>query len=496
MSDASEDLFSAGPFFLQRLFPDETLYSWCARYHRLSGNRLARDTSLQLFGSAAAGFWHDLPSHLGAFADRTSQKLGSAEDLCRRHTLLRYYIPFRSATLIQESIRAMTGNSVRDLKFRLGIPASRVGAKHPLKACPRCMDEDVTTTGIAYWHLDHQYPSVWICPKHKCRLVQCTSRTKTAQRLQWVLPDMVDEASWRHLGDPHGTVLQFLQRLAQISCDAVRSTGPNVDQNVVRACCLKAAHERGWLQDSGRASLIAIREAFLDQAAGIRSVPGFEFVHGVVAQQDGGFLGGMLRSDRARKHPVKYLVLIAFLFDGWGEFVKVANECGSESDPQSPVESVRRRSLLAQKVRHERLSVSEAARQLDLPFSKAMYWAKKDNLPFERRPRKIDAHLSQKIADGLTRGFNCDDIAHQLGTTIEAVRRYRDSHADVRAVWNAAQSVLQREAFRHDFLAIMSANPNANQTRLRKTPGSHFVWLRNHDLEWLATQLPNLWRTT
>lgn len=495
MPDASEDLFSSGPFFLQRLFPDETLYSWCARYHRLSGNRLARDTSLQLFGSATAGFLHDMPSHVGAFAERTRQKLGTAEHLCRQHTLLSYYIPFRSATLIKESITAMTGNSVRDLKFRLGLPASRVGANHPLKACPRCMVEDVGATGIAYWHMDHQYPSVWICPKHGCTLMQCTSRTKTTKRLQWVLPDTVEQESWCDFGAPQGTGLKFLQKLAQISSDAVRSTGPNVNQNMLRDCCLMAAHKRGWLQDSGRANLTAIRLAFLGHTAGIPSVPGFEFVRGVAAQ-DGGFLGGMLRSDRAHKHPVKYFTLIAFLFDSWGEFAKAANERGSGSDQHSIFEADPRRSLLAQRVRHEGLSVSEAARQLDLPFSKAMYWAKKDDLPFERRPRIIDAHLAQMIADGLTRGLNCEEIAHESGTTIDAVRRYRDTHADVREAWNSARSVLQREEFRHDFLKVMHANPNAHQTQLRKTPGSHFDWLRTHDLEWLATQLPNLWRST
>lgn len=495
MPDAFEDLFSAGPFFLQRLFPDETLYSWCARYHRLSGNRLARDTSLQLFGSPTAGFWHDMPSHLGAFEERTRQRLGDAEHLCRRHTLLSYYVPFRPATLIQDSITAMTGNSVRDLKFRLGLPASRVGASHPLKACPFCMTDDVAATGIAYWHLDHQFPSVWVCPKHGGKLMQCTSRTKTANRLQWVLPDMVEENSWCHYADLHGSSFQFLQKLAQVSCDSVRSANQNIDPDVLRACSLRAAHERGWIKDSGRADLMAIREAFLERVSGIASVPGLEFVRGAAAQ-DGGFLGEMLRSDRAHKHPVKYLVLIALMFNDWGELAKAANECEPESDQHSFPQSDRRRSLLGQKVRDEGLTVSEAARQLALPISRAMYWARKDELPFERRPRIIDENLARKIADGLIRGLSCDEVASTTKTTIDAVRRYRDTHADVRAAWNTARSVRQREAFRHDFLEILRSNPNTHQTQLRKTQGSHFDWLRKHDVEWLAIQLPNLWRFT
>lgn len=493
MTNASEDLFTAGPFFLQRLFPDETLYSWCARYHRLSGNRLARDTSLQLFASPTAGFWHDLPSHLGAFQKRTRQQLGDAEAICRQHTLLRYYIPFRSASLIRESIETMTGASVRDLKFRLGLPASRIGANHPLKACPTCMAEDQAATGIAYWHLEHQYPSVWVCPKHSSKLMQCTSRTKTTQRLQWVLPDMVDSDSWLHYPDLRGPGAQFAQKLAQISCDAVQPGNQNLDPTILRDCGLKAAHERGWLQDSGRANLMAIREEFLDQASGIADVPGLDFVRGA-AGRDGGFLGSILRSDRAHKHPVKYLVLIAFLFDSWKKLVTFAHECGPNSDHHSLTESDHRRTLLAQKIRDNGLTVSEAARRLSLPLSKAMYWAKKDQLPFERRPRKVDGDLAREIAYGLAQGLSCEEVAQKTTASIDAVRRYRDTHGDVRAAWNAARGLRQRDAFRRDFLEVMQANPDAHQTRLRKTPGSHFDWLRKHDHEWLANQLPGLWR--
>ena len=432
-----------------------------------------------------------MPSHLGAFEERTRQRHGDAEHLCRRHTLLSYYIPFRPGTLIQESITAMTGNSVRDLKFRLGLPASRVGASHPLKACPLCMTDDVAATGIAYWHLDHQFPSVWVCPKHGGKLMQCTSRTKTANRLQWVLPDMVEEDSWRHFADLQGSGFQFLQKLAQISCDAVRSTDQNMDPDVLRACSLRAAHERGWLKDSGRADLMAIREAFLERVSGIASVSDWSSCGGAAAQ-DGGFLGGMLRSDRAHKHPVKYLVLIALMFDDWDELAKAANECEPESDHHPLTQSDRRRPLLARRSATRVIPSARRRGQLALPISRAMYWARKDELPFERRPRMIDENLVRKIADGLTRGLSCEEIAHQTETTIDAVRRHRDTHADVRAVWNAARSLLQREAFRHDFIEVMRANPNAHQTQLRKARGSHFDWLRKHDVEWLAIQLPNL----
>ena len=496
MADAPEDLFDSGPFFLQRLFPGESLYSWCARYHRLSGNRLARDSSLQLFGSATAGFLHDIPSHLGAFALRTRKKLGTAEQLCRQHTLLRYYIPFRSETLIQECIAAMTGKSVQHIKFRLGLPPSGIRANHPLKACAICMREDLTETGIAYWHLEHQYPSVWMCPKHGSKLMQCTSRTKTIQHMQWVLPDMVPTEAWDSFKDPSAIGLNFLQKLSQISCGAAGCDGLIMDRNVVRDCCLTIAHQRGWLLDSGRANLVVMREAFLEHSQGISCVPGLEFVQGVGAP-GGGFVGTMLRTDRAHKHPVKHLVLLAFFFDSWEKLIEIATERKSQRPAQYlPNQTDQLRARLGQLVRSEGKSVSAAARQLELPLAKAMYWAQKDDLPFKRRPRKVDAAIAQKIVSGLGQGLSCEEVARLSGVTTDDVRRYRDTHDDVRAQWNSARKSVQRDAFRRDFLEVMRANPNAHQTRLRTTAGSHFDWLRKYDLEWLATQLPNLWQSS
>ena len=154
------------PAFLPSWLPGETLYSLCSRYHHLSGNRLAADTCLQLFTAQDAGFLHDFPSHLESFVARTQGVLGSVDVLARRHTLLGFYTPFRRERDVTEAISVMASDSVQDLKFRLGLPSSRVGADHPLKGCPACIESDRRTEGVSYWHLEHQWPSVWVCREH------------------------------------------------------------------------------------------------------------------------------------------------------------------------------------------------------------------------------------------------------------------------------------------------------------------------------------------
>jgi hypothetical protein len=317
---------------------------------------------------------------------------------------------------------------------------------------------------------------------------------ETHRRLQWVLPDMVAASSWSGFEVPPSPGEQFLRKLARISEEAFRSTtSPLVDRQTLRECCLAAAHRCGWLLDSGRVNLTAIRQQFLYQTAGLSHVPGFDFLEGVTAPH-AGFLGSMLRAARSHLHPLKYLMLITFLFDSWDALMQSAAVLRPGSGPHCHVEADPRRIDLAQRVREQGQTVSEAARQVGLPFSRAMYWAKKDGLPYARRPVKIDTHLAQKISAGLISGLDCPSIANQSGATLYAVRRYRDTHPEVRARWNSARAVLQRNAYRRDFLLIVRAHAHANQTQLRKTPGSHFDWLRQHDQEWLADQLPTLWQ--
>ena len=90
--------------FLQDFFPDETLYSLCARFHYMSGNRLASTTSHQLFGVPDAAMLHDFPAHLSTFVARTHGLLGDVENLSYDRTLLRFYVPYQSAKTIAAGV--------------------------------------------------------------------------------------------------------------------------------------------------------------------------------------------------------------------------------------------------------------------------------------------------------------------------------------------------------------------------------------------------------
>ena len=73
---------------------DQTLYSWCAVYHKASGNIDAGTTSRQLFGQSDAAFIPDLPSRLDIFQTATRSHLGDTETVACTRTLAGFYRPF------------------------------------------------------------------------------------------------------------------------------------------------------------------------------------------------------------------------------------------------------------------------------------------------------------------------------------------------------------------------------------------------------------------
>lgn len=150
--------------FLVPWLEDETVFSLVSRLHKLWGYPLAGNTTQILFGHHQGGSQHDFPTRLTEFAQSTKGLLGSATNIVQKHTLYKYYRTFLDEPERQELADALYGHSLAHLKLRLGLLTSRLRANHPLKACPLCMQADVEQHGVAYWHLTHQYPGVWICP--------------------------------------------------------------------------------------------------------------------------------------------------------------------------------------------------------------------------------------------------------------------------------------------------------------------------------------------
>ena len=235
----------------------------------------AGETAAILFGAARAGLQHDFPSRLEQFRDRTGEVYGRARALAEGRTLLRYYWPFLPTSEVDAAIAAMAGDSVAHLKFRLGLLTSRFRANHPLKACLECMAQDLVEHGWCYWHLEHQYPGVWLCAVHGTLLRSSNMKATGVGRFQWNLPDEGTLALpvERSIGVDLGRVSRLSATIGSLIARAVT---PGVYQlESVRQTLLEQAALQSWVTRAGRLRMVPAATDYVDYCRPLKVLQDF-----------------------------------------------------------------------------------------------------------------------------------------------------------------------------------------------------------------------------
>ncbi len=171
------------PTFFFNQEADETLYSLIARYHKISGFSKSSITSNSFFGFPRAAVHAGIPMGLQQLKLALSLKISSREIL-RSQTIAGLYLPFLNADNQSHFIGRRELAPLHGIPNKLGLTGSRILLAHPLKYCPHCVESDQIKFGFSYWHLQHQYPGIWICSEHHSPL-QKKIRTKS-EEVEWI----------------------------------------------------------------------------------------------------------------------------------------------------------------------------------------------------------------------------------------------------------------------------------------------------------------------
>lgn len=228
-----------------------------------------------------------------------------------------------------------------------------------------------------------------------------------------------------------------------------------------------------------------------------QTLPGFS----IAAETDGpnsGFLGGMFRKVVGQRHPLKHLLLLNFLFDSPEDFQKayadhlaVKADAGVTALLKNLTDS---RSKLEGWIRTQAMSVNKAAQKLGVPTGQATKYLDKVGVNREKRPRIVgtekEARLRKLLADGIARG----EIAEELLIRPGFIKDYLADNPDQKAEWEQSLFAKRQVQYRENFLKVLSDNPGLPIKAIRRIPGNGFQWLYIHDLEWLRSVLPAIWR--
>lgn len=480
--------------------PDETSYSLASRINKLWGETRWWRTSELLFGNRRAGWQHDFPRGLQALAERTGGLLGTAREIAKERTLLKYYERFLAPDDREAIVSDLIEGRVAHLKYRLGILTSRFRAHHPLKACVQCLAEDVREYGWAYWHLEHQYPGVWWCLEHDEPLRESLVKSSGVERFQWRLPcaGILREP-------PAGSSSVDQTSLAGLArCTIGLFENPKVGDLIphrLPEIYRLELERRGWATVSGRLRLKEVAQGFLEYCRQLRALP--ELATLPVSHEDSYTqVGRLLRPMRTGTHPLRHALLIDWLFGSADRLCEAASTESPAAHPDHPPYRVagpvtefedarkKRQSILADRLKAGS-SIRAAALELGIEVATAQAWAASLGFKVDRRPKKLDAIKHQKLIRALKAGADKETVAERLGVSVVTVTRILRTEAGLQEAWHRVRQARARKSARESWLKQLETHGHLGQKMVRELQPAAYAWLYRNDRPWLAAHQPS-----
>jgi len=468
---------------------DETLFSLCSRIHVLTGNVFSHATSQVLFGHPKRGTQHDFPTHLSHFEHVTRGQLGNTFELVRR-TLLPYFLSWKPPSIAEQAISQACSGGVGAMKFRLGITSSRFRAHFPLKACDECMAQDLSTFGVACWHLQHQYPGVWMCVTHSRPLRESQVKSTGVGRFLWVLP--TDQVLGPTPRPPEATSRSLLA-LAKLTNDAITA----MPSGGLRPEVLARAYSTATTGGDSIARSHLMRELGAEYArcvAPLRAIPELEPL-ARDARQGLSQIQPVLSGRRWITHPLRHFAVILWLFSDWKAFkaayslarnLPIENDQPVQRTPSTAAIDGRQDELAAALSRGA--SVTAAAKMVGVTVNTAIAWATKAAMTTPRRPKRTQEHTRKLIIQALKNGEGKCEIASRHEVTVQTVTRILLSEIGLQERWHEVVMRKRQLAARQEWTTAMQQNGDASRKMLRAIAPRAFAWLYRNDRAWLIEQ--------
>ena len=314
--------------FIPPLLPNQTIYSWGAVFHEMSGNNMVDETRIQLFGTSCGRWNFHFPNHLESLCASTQLQLGTPEVIFQTATTLPYYVRFKSAAVIGNVLKQVRGNCGQGLAKELGMTQGAEYAHPPRRSCHECILVDQDAYGFAYWHRDHQLPGVLVCQKHGTPLLALPYDRVSGQRdvFLWPYNDW-NRKNVKSIADWSDATLNALKHFAQTAADMAEGelAGGYSTQKMKNACHL-ALHDRALTAADGSMILSKALSDYNNHYVNVESLPEIS----TATKKSISPLMFVLSGKERRAHPLEWMLVIDWLFEDWATFQKVYERANRE----------------------------------------------------------------------------------------------------------------------------------------------------------------------
>jgi len=302
------------------IFGKESVYSWCARIHRLAGQADASKTCRLLFEHNSAGLCHDFPSKLSSLIKNISLP-HNPETLVIEHTALGFYKAFLTEEIFSRYVNNALIGGTPDIKTLLGVKNS--GALYPfaLKYCSECVAHSIKHFGYSTWETNQQWPSVHICDTHNKLLISAPNGFHNKSLKKWYLPHDGIISLWPEQTGVTEKALVILSRISKWSTYLRKYNNQPLDSHLLKILYHLQARNHGFFTSDGLLMFQQFRKAFIHKYKDLFSIKGFEFL-GDIHKEHGGMLGVIFKQYSGDRLPLKHILMIDFLFSSPASFRK------------------------------------------------------------------------------------------------------------------------------------------------------------------------------
>lgn len=482
---------------LPAIIADETLYSWCARFNKVSLILNSKTTSNILFGNSNAARRHDIQYQYINFEKNTQSLLGKAELLLNQHSMFGFYKKFLPVKLSEIISNSLLHGDNPNARTKMGLNKYPTELSMVLKHCPECLLEQSRTDSFNWWKTSHQFPTSFFCASHGTPL------------------ELFKPPHYRgicnHLYLPNDRLLNtnklvicteklFISGLNKISKWGylINDINNNLADDTLRWCYLQKAMNKGWLSFDGSARTQEIRDAFIKYyGQAVVNFFGREFL-GDLHDVNSGFIAHLLRMAPSRRHPLKHILMINFLFDCSDDFLSTYHEVKRDLEEGGSAVCTEKlkcnQKILIDMVSKQGFSLNKVASSLDTSVTSAAKFLDKESIIRIKKPRIVGTDQEIRLVQLLKEGLSRKDICQNLGIKASFIKDYLGCHTTLKKEWCDAYFKKQQLSHRNQLINTLNRHPDLPIKLIRRLPSNGFQWLYINDRTWLLTTLPSLWK--
>lgn len=308
-------------------YPDELLYSICARYSSLVAYPDSKSVLQELLGSATATVVIDLPNRLRKLAAGLPAGTSLTTDcLIDRHTLLPFYSAFIPPERVRQIRKSMGDCSGPAAHMSVGVMASRIPTLDFMRYCSVCIREDEKKFRETFWHRLHQLPGVEVCPSHQIFLENSTVGFRQGRKHVQFIP--AEKASWaapvRHV-DIENRDHRALLQLARDAEWLLEHPSPGTNLKSLYTRYLPMLVERGLATYTGSIHVQKLLNEFRSyHPPALLKRLNCELRGSDIKKSN--WLLRLVRAPKHAQHPLYHLLLIQFLGHTIEEFFQLPEE--------------------------------------------------------------------------------------------------------------------------------------------------------------------------